>query len=80
MITVLLRTDRSGEAKRLRETIVAESEAILAKLEAAFTKAIEVGMANTYDPRFKAVLQIANEHDAWYMEKQDEIKRLRNTE
>lgn len=79
MTTVLLSGDRTSAAKLLREAIVTEGAAMLAKLRPAFAqavKAIDTGATNTDDPRISAAIKALGEFNEWYNEKLDEVYNL----
>ena len=79
MTTVLLNGDRTSAAKLLRETIVTEGAAMLAKLRPAFSeavKAIDEGAVNTENPRVRAAYRVLTEFDEWYDKKLDAVYDL----
>lgn len=79
MTTVLLSVDRTSAAKLLRQTILTEGAAMVAKLRPAFAeavKAIDAGANNTDDPRFSAAFKTLDEFDEWLFKKDQEIDKL----
>ncbi len=79
MVTVRLRDDRTAEAKRLRETIIREGDAMLAKMRpvlAEAAKAFEAVPWNKDDPRFKAAMAAVDEYDSWAAARSEDIYKL----